>query len=442
MVDTGEADFHRGGVAASSVKISTETQGSLLLVRVAGRLDAHGAAEAAPILEEIDARARLLLEMSGVTYLSSAGIRLFVSLQKALNAQGGRMVVAGLQPYCREVLRVSGLDQFFSVFPEIAEALAEIGDQHEVRENAAGRFCFHSGAAAPGYIDVLGSIQHVLESGITPERVCSKKFSAKEYSIGLGALGPSVEEVLPLIGEMMTIGGTMVWLAADDHDTPDFLVPRHDSEDVVIRTAFNASLAGKFNEYLEFEAASPGGATVGEVYASLMEFARERRPDYRGAIGVAMRAEVGQVFGCGVVRAPITENAPANGRLIIDPANYEKWFEVDREPRLRDVTGLFCGIGLDLNADLSVYNQQSLNDAFYVNPGNSPASGVKLHNHGVFFQPCPLGEKPWTLEREIQGVVENGEFVDMRHVFDRTTIIWALIGVIYVQDFRPDLTGL
>jgi len=28
--------------------------------------------------------------------------------------------------------------------------------------------------------------------------------------------------------------------------------------------------------------------------------------------------------------------------------------------------------------------------------------------------------------------------VDMRHLFDKTTILWALIGIIYVQDFRAD----
>ncbi len=119
-----------------------------------------------------------------------------------------------------------------------------------------------------------------------------KKFSSKEYSIGLGALGPSDEDVLPLLGEMITIGGTMVWLPTDGNDTPDFLVPRQDSDSVLIRTGFNVSLAGDFNDYVEFEAASEKGATLAEVYESLMALARERRPDFRGAIGVAMRAEV------------------------------------------------------------------------------------------------------------------------------------------------------
>ncbi len=55
------------------------------------------------------------------------------------------------------------------------------------------------------------------------------------------------------------------------------------------------------------------------------------------------------------------------------------------------------------------------------------------------FPAFPLGEKPWSLEREIQRIVNEGDFVDMRHLFDRTTIQWALIGVVYVEDFPPRL---
>jgi hypothetical protein len=42
------------------------------------------------------------------------------------------------------------------------------------------------------------------------------------------------------------------------------------------------------------------------------------------------------------------------------------------------------------------------------------------------------------LPEGMQRVMEKGRFVDRRHLFDKTTILWALIGVIHVQDFHPD----
>ena len=408
-------------------------------IRLSGRLDAHGAAEIASALPEVKPGMVMLLDLGAVDYLSSAGVRVFVTLHKNLHAAGGRLVFAAVQSYCREVFRISGLEQVFLIFDTLEAAQAELGGGGETRNGDCGVFVFHAGHAGPGAIEVLGNIEDVLAARITVDQVVPKKFSAKEYSLGLGALGPSAESVMPYIGEMMTIGGTMVWLPTDGNDTPDFLVPQQDSDAVVIRTGFNASIAGKFNDYVEFTSASPEGATLSEIYNALFDFAKARRPDYRGALAVAMRAEIGAVLGCGVVKSPVAAHAPANGKWITDPSNYASWFEVDETPRHRDVTGLICGIGLDLEADLSVFDQTHLNATFYINPGNQGgATREKLHNHGVFFDPVPVGEDPANLEAEIQRVVENGNFVDMRHLFDRTTVKHAIIGVVYAQEFRPE----
>jgi hypothetical protein len=243
---------------------------------------------------------------------------------------------------------------------------------------------------------------------------------------------------MPLLGEMMTIGGTMVWLPTDGTDTPDFLIPKADSAVVKIRTAFNASLAGAFHEYVHFRAASPHGATLTDVYRALFDLARERRPDFRGAIGLAMRADVSAVFGSGVTKSPIAPHAPANGKRITDPENFGEWFEFDTAARHEHVTGLICGVGVDLRADLSSFDEESFGATFYINPANQPALDCLLHNHGVFFSPLPFPDPPRDLNTEILDVVENGDFVDMRHLLDRTAITRATIGLLYVQEFRPD----
>lgn len=435
-VDTAIRGSHRWDVAVS---LSLEKLEIATIVRLSGRLDAHGAAEIGPAVAQLGSRGSVVVDAAEVSYLSSAGIRVFLELHKRLTAEGSRVFFASLQPYCLEVIKVAALDRLFAIRDTVGLALAEITTKQEVRETPCGRFVFQEGSREPGSIEVLGHIEDVLASRIMMSQVRDKKFSAKAYSLGLGGLGRNVEEVMPLMGEMMTMGGTMVWLPTDGNDTPDFLVPQHDSDEVLIRTAFNVSIAGKFNEYVVFESLDPEGVALSELYRALFDLSKQRRPDYRGALALAMRAEVGQVYGSGAVKAPIAVNAPKNGRWITDPENYPEWFEVDETPRLHDTTGLICGIGVDLEADLSVFNQEYLNATFYINPGNKneDARG-KLHNHGVFFKPFPLGEKPWTLEKEIQSVVEQGQFVDMRHLFDKTTVIWALIGLIYAQDFRPD----
>jgi hypothetical protein len=271
----------------------------------------------------------------------------------------------------------------------------------------------------------------------------SKRFSATEYSLGLGALGDKLADYLPILGEMMTIGGTMVWLPTDGHDTADYLIPQKDTGAVTIRTAFNVSLAGHFNDLALFQSPLPEGASIGEIYRDLFALAPTRRKPFKGGLFVAMRAEVHTAYGAGVLRSPILSNQPANGKTLTDPENFDTWFEVDHVPRHRDVTGLFTGIALDLHSDFAkFYNPANLDASFYVNPGNRGSStDLLLHNHGVFFSPRPFHPQPRSLEDEIQAVVENGDFRDMRHIFDNTRITRALIGIAYVDEFARDPAG-
>lgn len=422
-----------------AISLQLRQVGATTVIRLEGRLDAYGAAQIAKKLAEISAASVVVMAMEGLTYLSSAGIRTLIQLHKTLQARGGRLMLAGLQPYCQEVVRVAGLDKVFSIFETIEAALAESGVAGESHEVSCGRMTIQQGSTVPGSVEVLGDVEDVLWARVTADQMVEKNFSAKAYSLGLGGLGSGVDEVLPIIGEMMTMGGTMVWLPTDGNDTPDFLVPLSDSDQVVIHTGYNVSFPKTFNEYIEFEASSSQGATLAELYRALFDLAKERRPDYRGALAVAMRAEIGEVYGGGVKLAPIASQAPKNGLRIIDPSNYDNWFEVEDSPRHHDVTGLICGMGLDLETDHSSFNPDLLKAAFYLNPGNTETNDHEmLHNHGVFFQPSPLGEKPWALESEIARVVDEGDFIDMRHLFDKTTILWALIGVVYVQDFCRD----
>lgn len=61
-----------------------------------------------------------------------------------------------------------------------------------------------------------------------------------------------------------------------------------------------------------------------------------------------------------------------------------------------------------------------------------------LHNHGVLFSQQPFPERAVNLEKQIDRVVEEGDFIDMRHLLDASTVERALIGVSYLQELKQD----
>lgn len=429
-----------------------------------GRLDHHGSAELSAQLQgcKREERPHLVLDMSAVSYISSAALRVLVMEMKARQAGGGTLTLCGLQSYALNVIRIAGLEKALRICEDLPAALGAGGagqaggepadwTRAESTQGEWGRLRWLPGSGQPGGVEIAGDIEDVLAARVSPAHVFSKRFSHKAYSIGLGGLGGALEDYYPLMGEMMTVGGSMVWLPCDGHGVPDFLIPKNDQGQVLLRSGFNVSLSGAFNEYLLFESARPEGESIEGLYRILFDQARERRPDFKGAIGLAMRCQMPGLYGAGVVKAPVVENRPANGQPITAAENFGEWFEFDKTPRHQDVTGLIVGLGVDLSADHSAYDPDNFRRTFYINPANDEAAGetlikagqgkspsMSLHNHVVAFDPMPMPENHFTLEGEIQRVLDEGRFRDMRHLLDASTISRAVIGVIYVQDFFDD----
>lgn len=426
------------------MNIACEEKSGTKVARIEGRLDGHGAKEASQYFADIAPATRLVLDCAGMSYLSSAGVRVLLHLQKSLAAGGGALVLSGVQPFCASVLEMSGLSGLIPVFATVNEAAASLrtpgggAGECETCEAEQGTFVFHATGSGAVTIDILGDIANVIDCAITEDLVAGKPFFETEYSLGLGALGARPEDYLPVMGEAVMLAGTMVWLPTDGNDTPDYMIPRKASTDVVLHTGFNASLRGGFNEFVEFRAPDGRPATISAIYRALFDLAKKRRPDFRGMIGLAMRAEIHEAFGAGITKSPLLANRPANGKQITDASNFAEWFESDRSPRNCGTTALICGAGVDLTADLSAIDAEPLQRMFYVNPANRSAQTEVLHNHAVFFTGAPAPGGTHDMDAEMRRVVEAADFVDMRHLLDQTTVRSALIGVGYVQEVRED----
>jgi anti-anti-sigma factor len=104
---------------------------NVILVRVTGRID-HSSAPAfentlLPLLDGCPgAGKKALLDLSGVVYMSSAGLRVLTLAAKQCRKQNGEIVVAALQPLLQEVFKIGRFETVFQMFKTVQEALAAI----------------------------------------------------------------------------------------------------------------------------------------------------------------------------------------------------------------------------------------------------------------------------------------------------------------------------
>jgi anti-sigma B factor antagonist len=95
------------------------------LVEVSGRVDSMNANELGVALaNEIDGgRTLIVLDLAGVDYMSSAGLRELVNSLKRAKKATGDLRLAQPSERVREVLEMAGLDTIFQIFETQTEAV-------------------------------------------------------------------------------------------------------------------------------------------------------------------------------------------------------------------------------------------------------------------------------------------------------------------------------
>ena len=107
------------------MNLQVTPSGDVKIVRIDGRVDTINAGELEkPVLEMIDGgTTKIVLDCSGLNYISSSGLRVFLVIQKRLMGTTGYFRLSNLQPSIREIFDISGFSTIFSVYADNDSAL-------------------------------------------------------------------------------------------------------------------------------------------------------------------------------------------------------------------------------------------------------------------------------------------------------------------------------
>jgi anti-anti-sigma factor len=109
--------------------LSARRYANALVVGMAGRLDQDTCETVRPdLMAHVEKSAHdggaVVLDLSGLEYVSSAGLRCFMLASRQAKAQRGRIAVAAMQPMVSEIFEISHFNLVFQTFPTVREALA------------------------------------------------------------------------------------------------------------------------------------------------------------------------------------------------------------------------------------------------------------------------------------------------------------------------------
>lgn len=97
--------------------INIKKEAGVTTAFLSGRLDTPASLEVAPSFEELQAGASgtTVLDCSELSYISSSGLRLFLSLRKAAAEKGGKVIVKSISNEIRTVFMMTGFLNLFEI---------------------------------------------------------------------------------------------------------------------------------------------------------------------------------------------------------------------------------------------------------------------------------------------------------------------------------------
>ncbi len=107
------------------MEVQVEEKGEIVVVRVEGRLDAASSPQLEKQINAIidQGHFKLVLNLSSVEYLSSAGMRLMLSVSKKLKSLEGKIVACSVSDEVMDVIKMAGFHQVLSFYPNEEESL-------------------------------------------------------------------------------------------------------------------------------------------------------------------------------------------------------------------------------------------------------------------------------------------------------------------------------
>ena len=82
-----------------------------------GRLDTPASLEIAPQMNDLteEASGTIILDCTDLSYISSSGLRIFITLRKAAAAKGGKVIVRNISNEIRSVFMMTGFLNLFEI---------------------------------------------------------------------------------------------------------------------------------------------------------------------------------------------------------------------------------------------------------------------------------------------------------------------------------------
>jgi anti-anti-sigma factor len=379
------------------VEITKRDVAGAIELAVSGRLDAYWADHlGAAIDDSVQAGGhRLRLDMAGVVYMSSAGIRVLLRVRKQLQALGGSFAVINPSAAVRGVLEMVGLQVLYAE-PEAPPtptpaASRFVSGEVELDIVAQGR-------GTAGECRLIGDPRH-LTVDCAGAALVRLVVEPSMLALGIGAIADDALDARARCGEYLAAGGAAAYLPGDANGVPDYVVSQgalQPSLHVVYALACDMSEAA----LVRFDAGAGNSLGLNALLRACLELS--------GAptAGIVAIAESAGLIGAVLRRSPFGE--PAASRVALEFPAVREWISFTPERSHLHSVSLVGGIvSRPVDTPLREFVRPLAMDNALVG-----------HLHAAVFRYRPVRKGTLDLAATIAGLFEDGAPLAMLHLLN------------------------
>ncbi|MGP0096282.1 MAG: STAS domain-containing protein [Terriglobales bacterium] len=382
------------------MEIVTQQLGDALEVKVKGRLDNYWTEHLQRSLEEVIRKGAhgIRLNLSEITFLSSAGVGLLVKFHTQLKGIGGSFVVTNPSDRVKQVLDLCRLS------PILLADRSPVGPpvhKMEVRRFSSPAASFEVMECAPEKALIcqrIGNPALLRGCRFAPEDSRTVAFPAATFGLGLGAFGHDFEDAQTRFGEFLAVGGAAAYLPTDGTNVPDFMVS---SGELVpeLNVLYGLRCEGGFTHLMRFETADAGSPiSLAELVRTALEVAGA------AVVGMVMVAESAGLVGAALRRSPAAA-AGVNDAPFKYP-EVRSWLSFSTERLYSRSLALVSGVGAGSDCPSLASILRPL----------GPAAFPQGHFHAAAFSYRPLKKGSIDLKATVTTLFETETLQGVLHL--------------------------
>jgi anti-anti-sigma factor len=320
------------------MEIDAVRDGGSVHLRLGGRLDREWAGHLSSTLEELlrDGVRSLRIDLSTVTYISSAAAEVLARWQQEVAALRGEVSLAELSPAVREMLAITGWEPGAGAGHTAARALDLRQSSWHLPAVAATAGSYQtSAAAADGRLTCTlhGSPSRLTQAAFGPDDCDVVALPTTSFGLGLGAIGRSYAECHEQMGELLAVAGGIATFPGDGARLPDYLLAEGARPPQAV-LASGLTCRGSFAKLVRFSAQPEADAVpLSELAGVCLDAVGGR------LAGIVIAGETAGLTGARIRRSPA-----GAGPLRFDLPAVRDWLSFAPEQGYTVTTSLIAGI--------------------------------------------------------------------------------------------------